>query len=97
MRGYAETLRRHVRITTLRLLAEQPDYALNESILRELLADFAFALTRDQLRTELAWLVEQDLVTVETVRDLQIATITKRGDEVANGRATVPGVKRPGP
>ncbi|MGD9539077.1 MAG: ArsR family transcriptional regulator [Alphaproteobacteria bacterium] len=95
--SYRDALSQHLRITILRLLAEQSDYALNESILRDLLKAFAFSPSRDELRTELAWLAEQRLLTIETVQDLQVARITKRGEDVAHARATVPGVRRPGP
>lgn len=95
--SYSETVQRHARIAILRYLAEQPDYSLNDSMVRELLGQLAIAYTRDQVRAELAWLAEQGLVTIEELRDLQIAKITERGDDVAKGRATVPGIKRPGP
>ena len=50
--------------------------ALNESILRELLAPFGFGWTRDQVRGEITWLAEQGLVTIETVAELMVAKIT---------------------
>jgi hypothetical protein len=95
--GYAETIRHHARATILRLLAEQPDYALNESILRDLLLPFGFALSRDQMRGELTWLEEQGMVSIETVASVMVAKVTGRGVDVGSGRATHPGVKRPGP
>ena len=47
------------------------------------------------MRAELAWLAEQDLLKVEQLDRLQVATLTGRGQDVATGAATVPGVKRP--
>jgi len=49
------------------------------------------------LRADLAWLAEQGLVTIEEVATVMIATVTRRGGDVAFGRAVVPGVRRPEP
>ena len=85
----------HVRIAVLRLLEKQPEYAANDSILRDALASFALNVSRDRLRGQLAWLAEQGLVTTEQLQSLVIATATERGCEAARGTITVPGVKRP--
>jgi hypothetical protein len=54
--------------------------------------------SRDIVRTELTWLKEQGLITIEIVGEsTYVATITERGVDVASGAATIPGVKRPGP
>jgi hypothetical protein len=53
--------------------------------------------TRDQIKTELAWLAEQQLVTSEDHAGLVVATLTERGLDVAEGRTVVPGVQRPSP
>jgi Fe2+ or Zn2+ uptake regulation protein len=89
----------HLRLTLLRLLAEQPGYQANSSILTTAADHSAgFTVTRDQVRTELAWLNEQGLVSTRTVIDgLMIATLTERGSDVSAGRAVVPGVQKPGP
>lgn len=95
--SYADTLSAHLRLTVLRLLAEQPEYALNEAVLRDLVIPFGFLPSRDQLRTQLTWLAEQGLITREDLSGLWVATITPRGEDVAMGRVEQPGVKRPGP
>ncbi len=87
-----------IRLTILQLLSQDPGYDLNETILGKLLSEFGHDLSKDALRTHLAWLNEQDLVTVKTVADfLQVAKLTVRGDDAAHGRATLPGVARPQP
>jgi hypothetical protein len=53
-------------------------------------------VARDRVRTELAWLAEQGLVKVEAFESIRVASITRRGQDVAAGLATVPGVRRPG-
>lgn len=95
--NYEETVREHLRITLLRLLNEQPDCTLNESILTDLSGSYGFAASRDRVRTELSWLREQGLVTVDDMGGLMVACLTSRGEDVAMARVIVPGVKRPRP
>jgi len=95
--SYQQIVTEHLRITILRLLLEQPDYALNESVLLDAVTDFGFAPSRDKLRAELAWLQEQGLISLSGVSHCQVATLTQRGEDVAACRTTVPGVKRPRP
>jgi len=96
-KSFQETLKEHLRITVLRLLDEQADYSLNESLINDLSTGFGFNPSRDRLRTELAWLEEQGLVENDDMGGLIVATLTQRGADVATGRVTVPGVKRPNP
>ena len=84
------------RLVVLRVLAELPAYRTNSFVLATLLSKWGHDPSADQVKTDLAWLQEQDLVTVETVESVHIATLTTRGADVAAGRAVVPGVKRPG-
>ena len=85
------------RLVILRLLHESGGYTANEYLIQAALDGFGHSVGRDLLRTELAWLAEQGLVTVQEVGGVQVATLTSRGDDVAEGRAVVPGVKRPEP
>lgn len=95
--NYADTVKEHLRITLLRLLNEQPDCTLNESILTDMSGVYGFASSRDRVRTELAWLKEQGLVTIDDTCGLMVACLTDRGEDVAESRVVVPGVKRPRP
>jgi Fe2+ or Zn2+ uptake regulation protein len=95
--SYGNVVAEHLRITLLRLLAEQPDYALNDSLIRDMVPQYGFRPSRDSVRTQLAWLAEQGLVTVDCNGVCHVAHLTERGEEVAKGYATVPGVKRPSP
>ena len=85
------------RLVILRFLAEDPSYRLNTSVLRTALDAFGHSVSRDQVETDVAWLAEQGLVSVEPVGPVRVATLTGRGVDVATGKAVVPGVKRPGP
>ena len=95
--SYEQTIQEHLRLTLLRLLAEDPDYTLNDSLLTDLTADYGFTPSRDKVRPELSWLKEQGLVTADNDPHITIATLTERGADVARGRVTVPGIKRPSP
>lgn len=96
--SYLEHFAKHLRLVVLRLLAEASDYKLNASILRDMAEAHGLTATRDQLATQIAWLTEQGLVSAaELPNGLVVATLTERGLDVAQGRATVPGVQRPAP
>jgi len=94
---YDQLVAEHQRITILRLLAEDADYALNDSLIRDMVTRYGFAPSRDRVRTQLSWLAEQGLVTLAPSGGCLVARLTERGEDVARGRATVPGVKRPSP
>lgn len=87
----------HLRLTILRLLSEDTSYTLNDSLITDMAEVYALNPSRDQVRTELAWLRDQGLVTMDDDPGIIIATLTGRGLDVAKGRATVPGIKRPSP
>lgn len=95
---YVERVAASQRLCILRCLEQAPGYSVNDSILTDVVNDFCPPIGRDKVRTELAWLSEQGLVTLRHVTDtLSVATATTRGVDVAQGRVTVPGVDRPGP
>ncbi|ENY6783327.1 ArsR family transcriptional regulator [Providencia rettgeri] len=94
--SFAHFLREDARLVTLRLLSEMPAYTSNSSILHGALARFGHHPSRDLVKTELRWLEEQGLVTLEDIGPVLVVKLTARGEDVAMGRATVPGVKRPG-
>ena len=85
------------RLVILRLLEEDNDYRVNTSILRSSLDLYGHNISRDRLHTDVQWLSEQGLTRSEQLNSVQVVTLTQQGLDVANGRARVPGVKRPGP
>ena len=95
---FAERLRADRRLVILRLLAEQISYKANSSVLTMALDHFGHVMSRDQVKTELHWLAEQDLVEIHELAPTGIlsARLTARGLEVSRGSAIVPGVARPG-
>lgn len=98
MSKYANYLSEDRRLVILRILAEMPTYRANSSVLHTVLQEWGHEPSRDQVKTELRWLEEQQLVTLEDVGAgaVLLAKLTERGADVAAGRARVDGVKRPG-
>jgi len=96
-KSYLDVVTEDRRLVILRLLAEDADYRINSSIIQHGLDAFGHNISRDKLHTEMHWLAEQELINVDAVASVLVATLTQRGLDVVQGRATVPGVKRPGP
>ncbi|MDE3932989.1 hypothetical protein NUQ34_03175 [Glaesserella parasuis] len=85
------------RLVILRSLAEA-GYDANESILSDCLDLYGHDISRDLVRNHLVWLEEQGLIQLKRLKDgYMVASITQRGLDVAQGRVTVEGVKRPRP
>lgn len=67
----------------------------NESILQAVLDTYGHRISRDLVRNHILWLEEQGTVTVERPGGYFVVSITGRGQDVAEGRATIQGIKRP--
>lgn len=78
----------------LSLLQQDADYALNDGLLQSALTELGSPIAYDRLQSQLAWLAEQGLVTLAKLPGTVVATLTVRGEDIAAGRAMVPGVKR---
>lgn len=94
--SFADRLNEDRRLVLLRILADLPGYRSNSSVLCSLLDAWGHTVSRDYVRTQLAWLAEQGLVSTFDVDQIRLVTLTERGHDVARGLATVPGVARPG-
>lgn len=97
MNTFTQHLEEDRRLTILVLLADAAGYQANQFLLLSALDTFGHVVSMDRLRADLAWLAEQGLATVGTTAAVEIATLTARGLDVAQGRAVHPGVKRPRP
>lgn len=93
--SYADVVASDQRLVILQALEQDADYSHNEHVLRSVCASVGHNVSRDRLRTELNWLAEQGLISVEETAGTQVARLTARGEDVAQGRARVPGVARP--
>jgi Fe2+ or Zn2+ uptake regulation protein len=97
MSSYTALIEEDRHLVILRILEEDPGYSQNEAVLQTCLAALGHNVSRDRVVTDLTWLAEQGLVTIDEVVNVKVATLTARGADTAQGRATVPGVKRPSP
>ena len=97
MTSFRKFATEHLRLAVLQILAADADYAHNELVLSSALEQLGHGVSRDNLRTELAWLAEQGLVSIEDVSGIRVARLLSRGQDVAKGVARVPGVARPRP
>jgi len=95
--SYARLLQEDRRLVLLRTLAEVPAYTANAYVLSQAAQASGHAVSLDTVKTELAWLAEQGLVQLVCEPPLVVATLLERGHDVSQGRAVVPGVKRPQP
>lgn len=96
MTAYTDYLRHDIRLVILRLLTDMPGYRANSSVLNTALDHYGHSTSRDQTKTELQWLAEQNAVSLSEVGPVLVATLTERGQDIAAGRARVPGIQRPG-
>lgn len=97
MTAYTKHFAEDRRLTLLLILEKSPEYTANDYVLRAALSGYGHSISLDLLGTDIAWLAEQGLVQVNAAGAMRVATLTGRGEDVAAGRATVPGVKRPSP
>ena len=78
------------------LCLHAPAGIANEAVLTKVLETYGHHVSRDALRTGLMWLQEVQL-TETTMSKVWLAQITHKGQDVACGRARVPGVAVPSP
>ncbi len=97
MSDYLQHIAEHRRLAILQTLSGAPGYSANEQLLRELVDSYGLRATLDQVRGDLTWLSEQGAVKLTELGGLMIAELTERGADLAAGRASQPGVRRPGP
>lgn len=85
------------RLKVLQYLAGIPGYEAAASVLSLHCRRIGVPTTPDQMAGCIAWLDEQELVTVRRYQASLIAKVTAAGREVGEGNRTVPGVLRPDP
>jgi Fe2+ or Zn2+ uptake regulation protein len=86
------------RLSLLLVLQQTPGYSTNAFLLRDAVDQiYGHSASLDQVKNDIAWLAEQGLVESRSTGDVVLAKLTARGVDVADGRATVHGVKKPMP
>jgi Fe2+ or Zn2+ uptake regulation protein len=92
---YAEEVTKHVRLTILRVLVDSHDWRANESILATMVDEMGISVDRPKVVEEIRWLETAGLVEVTDISGFLIAQCTEEGMQVARGRKTYEGVRRP--
>ena len=94
--SYEDLLIEDARLVLLRVMYEMPNRRANSSVLCSILDEkFCHALELADVKRELRWLEERELVEIDTAGAVLLATLRDRGERVVKGRITVEGVKRP--
>lgn len=97
MAGFEQVVTENRRLEILGILKEDPGYETNAGIIQGSLGWLGLQTSMDRVRTDLAWLKEQGLVTLSEVGGVQLAKITQQGLDCARGLSRIPGVARPAP
>jgi len=90
---FLELMQADRRLMILRALAQTSGYGANRGLIQQFLDGEGHIVSRDLVDAEVSWLGELGLV---SLRD-DAVLLTARGADVAAGRTTVPGVRRPTP
>lgn len=97
MKSFAEVETEDRRLVLLRALHAAAAYRANAYLLRRFAESVGHTVSADRIEADIAWLAEQGLVDKDVNQGVTVATLTQRGQDVAEGSATVPGVARPRP
>ena len=96
-RSFARLLMRDQRLRVLELLAMAPGRACNADVLQSGLELWGHRASFDRILSLSAWLGEQGLAEVTGESPRVVMRLTRRGLDVAEGRARASGVPRPSP
>ncbi len=96
--GFDDIYDQNARLAILRLLAEQNDYRLTDSMLDDLLASrYAINRGRSYVRTQIAWLENSArAVTNTSIGAGIVCQLAEAGVDHVLRKQIIPGIKRPG-
>jgi|GEM_PF-5733446 len=91
-----EEVNKSLRLCILRLLAD-PDlsYRANVATIHIAIGPLGFDVSRGRVEAQVDYLRDIGLVNVETVGNVRVVIVNKRGIAAAEGQSTVTGVARP--
>lgn len=93
---FANFLAADRRLSILRVLQEMPGCRCNHIVMQAALAALGHDVSRDTVAADAVWLDGQRLLDArETESGVLVMTLLGYGADVAAGRTTVPGVRRP--
>jgi len=82
------------RLSIVQVLANSDGYMANEQTLQHTIVSLGYHISFDRLRTDIAWLYEQQVVQIDTGTLWRIY-LTQTGLDAAYGRMWIPGIMRP--
>lgn len=85
------------RLAILQLLEQDPDYSINNQLLKKLLDRLGHGVGMGVLLTDLAWLETVGLLSLSDIEGCYIAVLRSDGVDAAKGELVVPGISRPRP
>lgn len=94
---FADFQRNDRRLMILLALENAAEYKANHHLLQRYCGFMGHSVSVDSIKTDLQWLGEQGVITLDEQADVMVATLTMRGLDVANARTVVPGIARPAP
>ena len=80
------------RLAILMALKEDPDHLLSDELLQKMLQTLGFAASLDAVRDHVSWLARRTLVSSRQLGEMQVATLTRRGEDAAGAMLRVEGV-----
>jgi len=93
---YEEFMTEDRRLVLLRVLHGAVGNTANEAVLETASQNIGHVATRTAIREDLAFLQERGLVKIEWYEDkVMVATLTRRGQYVAEGMEVVDGICKP--
>jgi len=95
--SFGELVNADMRLAILQILESDAGYSHNENVIRSALHRLGHSISSDSLHSQLGWLSEMGLVTINDDSGVTVATLTTRGQDAALGHASVFGVARPMP
>ncbi|MBF0426966.1 MAG: ArsR family transcriptional regulator [Magnetococcales bacterium] len=97
MSDFAQTQASDRRRILIDALYRDPHYASNHVILKSILDRFGHFVSSQQIFSDLLWLQENSLVTLQDLAGIAVATLTSVGLDLAENRTFCPGVRRGDP
>ncbi|SMF94319.1 hypothetical protein SAMN02949497_1629 [Methylomagnum ishizawai] len=91
------TDRDNLRLLLLLQLNQSPAYTADQEALRRRLGQSGTVATRDQVRTELAWLDNVGAIALRESGGVFIGMLGEEGLEHIQGARDIPGIRKPGP
>lgn len=67
----------------------------NENMIKTALDAYGHRVSSREVEAHLTWLSQHGLVELSTIADLTKAKLTQRGQDVAEGREIIEGIRRP--